>query len=153
MQLIRKGFVNCSCDVVDGISRWSEIFIESMQAINNSLRQPFIIPSPISHYWYAGISWMSLTELANCLVTHNSIKTFYKYSCESNICSLCQQIWPKFWEVFSSQKMYGFWWFSSRHDWSAIPETLLNILEEKWWTSKGNVKHYIRAILHIVKED
>lgn len=116
-----KGFVNCCCDVLDGTSRWSEIFTESIQAINNALRQPFIIPSPILSYWYADVSWMSLTEPGNCLVTHNSIKTYYKYSSKNIICSLCQHIWPKFWDMFRSQKMYGFCWFSSRHDWYAIP--------------------------------
>lgn len=99
-----KGFVNRCCDVVDGTSRWSEIYIEWMQKINNALRQPFIIPSPVSSYWYADVSWMSLTELGNCSVTHNPIKTYYKYSFKNNVCSLCQQIWPKFWDMSRSQK-------------------------------------------------
>lgn len=34
-----------------------------------------------------------------------------------------------------------------------FPVIVLTILEENWWTSNGNIKHYVRVILHIVKED
>lgn len=139
---------------MDGISRWSEIVIESMQTINNALRQPNIIPSPISSYWYADVNWMSLTELGNCLVTQNSIKTYHEYSFKNPICCLYRQILPKFWDnMFRVQNIYGFWWFHSKHDWYVSPWYPADYLEEKWWASNGYVKHNVRAIFHIVKED
>lgn len=104
---------------MDGISRWSEIVIESMQTINNAWRQPTIIPSPISSYWYADVSRMAWAELGNCLLTQNSIKTCCECSFKNHICSLYQRILPKLCDnTFTVQTIHGFWWF---HSSCAIP--------------------------------